>query len=156
VKRRRILVNLGLAAALALVAFGAQLGYLGNMTDTILAATTPSAPSGSCGSVDSKPAAGDTLSVCGSYTGTIGATITVTVAGVNSAGRITSVKFTSDAGTLGPQGTYSVSASTGKVNGGTPIFGQTYTFQLNGSKNQVNTTTWTFGEKPGCQVKSKC
>jgi hypothetical protein len=151
---KRILVNAMLAAVLALVAFGVQSGYLAELTDNVLAATAPAAPDKSCQNINSSPGSGDTLTVCGTYIGTTGATVTVKVLALYPSGRISSVSITSDAAD-GPNSPITSVSPSGQVNGGAPINGQTYTFDLSGKNNKVN-NTYTFGEKPGCFAKSKC
>lgn len=148
-KRGRLLVHIVLAAVLALLAFGVQTGVFAELTDTVLAAT-----GSNCGTVPSWPASGDTLQVCGLYTGTVGATVVVTVTKVNASGRITGVFVASDAGPLGPYGSGTVDPRTGVVSG-VNTFGQTYTFLLDGKNNKLG-DLYVFGEKPHCQVKSKC
>lgn len=150
-KRGRLVVNIAVAGVLALLAYGVQSGALAELTDTALAATGGGA---NCGTMASSPASGDTLQVCGLYTGTIGATVVVTVTQVNRSGRITGVFVNSDAGQLGPYGSGMVSPTSGVVSG-VNTFGQTYTFLLDGKNNKVG-DAYTFGEKPHCQVKSKC
>jgi hypothetical protein len=147
---RRFLVSATLAGVLALVAFGVQSGYLAEMTGNVLAA---GGPSDKCANVSSSAGKADTLAVCGAYTGTTNATVTVKVLAVTS-GRITSVSITSDAGD-GPSGTFPVNTTNGQVAGGAQIKGQTYTFDLSGKNNMVN-NTYTFGEKASCYLKSKC